>query len=419
MRTKKWIYLILVFVVTMGFATPISADVHECLDAHGALVEAWGTDFTRNYLGAIELLDKFYVSLPQNRLGETLYPDYFGGVYINDYGNLVILVVESHSLADASAFTRSLYEGGGIIKEVEFAYNDLRNAFEFLSDFIPNTPDSLPASNVDGVMLDIVNNEVLVSLAVYTEEKIDLFVDMVFDAPFLRFHPSPGLPEATFEYDYSTEIPHYPYEQVTAAMTHTVRPGDSLFLRNQFGNLLHVGSVGYMARMDWQWQSRMGFVTAAHIGLSGTLRTGDHLYNSSGMVIGIVREVRHHTVDVAFVEITNALGSQSVAFGGLGRNDASNIVGNRVFLDGASGRGRQGTIMTAWGGWTSSGNWVDGFMVSTTTQRNDSGGLVYSWTSAVNNGMNGILVAGWEGRESVFTTVSMHRSFLGGGLRFP
>lgn len=421
-KIRKFVAMFLILVLSASSVVFAQSRSYEhLLDEYEALVEAWGVDFTYNYLNAIELIDRLYDSLPQNRLGATIYPDSFGGIYINDDGNLVILVVQSYALASPVAFTRNIDGNGAIIKEVEFAYNALRDAFAFLGDFIPNNPELLPASNVDGISLDVVNNEILVSLAVYTEEKIALFVDMILDAPFVSFHQSPGLPEFNFDFepDYFSEILYSIDEQIIPTITHTVRPGDALRVRNASGILVNSGSVGYIARMDWQWQNRLGFVTAAHLSVQGRLiRAGDRFYNSSGTEIGIVREAQRHTADVAFVEITNALGSQSVFFGGLSRNEASNVRGNRVFLDARHGSARAGIIGDPWQGSTGTG-WTGGYIVSITTQGGDSGGIVYTWRSAFDNGINGILAAGWDGGDSVFTSVRTHRNSLGGGLRFP
>jgi len=278
----------------------------------------------------------------------------------------------------------------------------------------------------DGITLDIVNNEVLVSLAVYTEEKINLFVDMILDAPFITFHQSPGLPELTFDFEqyYSSEVLHN-FDVQIAALTSHVSPGDILHVRDSSGRLLRAGSNGYRISIDWQWQIRIGFVTAAHISngpLGRPLRIGDRIYNSAGNHIGTIRYVNLHTADVAFFELINATSDRRVHFGTLGAREASNGTGNRVFLDAMHGTGRPGDIKAPWSGNTASGNWVSGLRASYQSQGGDSGGIVYSWTNATNNGVNGIHALGWpagtwgDGGNAVFTTVSTHRSFLANGF---
>ena len=80
------------------------------------LVDTFGYDFLRNQEIALDALHRIHSSFPQNRFGEIIHPTFYGGSYIDDAGNLVVLVVEDY--AD-STFARSL----GNARLVNYSHN--------------------------------------------------------------------------------------------------------------------------------------------------------------------------------------------------------------------------------------------------------------------------------------------------------
>jgi len=127
-------------------------------------IEEFGAEFATNYFRAIELLDDFYLSLPQNRMGQFIYLDCFGGIYVDCNGNLVILVTEDYAQNTNIVTAQSFSMDEVIVREVGFAYSTLLDTFQFLDATIPNNQRCIAASNVDGISFDVINNNVLVSL---------------------------------------------------------------------------------------------------------------------------------------------------------------------------------------------------------------------------------------------------------------
>jgi len=197
----------------------------------------FGSEFASNYLRALNVLDAFYGNLPTNRIGKAIYPDDFGGLYINESGELVVLLVESR-YSNIASVTMGAFEVENInFRTVIFSYNELREAFDFLDYFIPNAVDNTAAANVDGISFDVKSNLIMVSLAVYSDNKISLFSELVFDAPFLIFHQSPGLPLHDFDLELIDYVDIDKCIDGTMAPLSTlgVRTGDGLYLRNASG----------------------------------------------------------------------------------------------------------------------------------------------------------------------------------------
>jgi hypothetical protein len=64
-------------------------------DEHKSLSDAFGQEYANNYFQSLELLDNLLGSFPLDETGSVDYPDAFGGVYFNENGELVVLLVES------------------------------------------------------------------------------------------------------------------------------------------------------------------------------------------------------------------------------------------------------------------------------------------------------------------------------------
>lgn len=311
-----------------------------------------------------------------------------------------MLVVDKYS---GYTMMRGFVSYGAIVRNVDFAYRILRDAFNLLGYTIPNSQASIAASNVDGITLDVVNNRILVSLAVYTDDKISLFREYVIDAPYLVFHQSPGRLSTGLEQSYLLckyygHNLYYEFDEQLFMPSNitTVRVGDGIYLRDSADFLRMSGSVGYRITIS----GANGFVTAAHLPDPRTQRPiapGAWIYDRNGTHIGRVHSTRLSDIDTAIVTLmpgvtmTNHTGRGTIT----GRTIGS-IVGRTVILDARNGRNREGVIQASFSGFATSSTgtlWINnGRRATYSSWGGDSGGIVYSWQE---NGVNGMHVGGW------------------------
>jgi len=376
----------------------------------------WGLEFAANYLSSVALAEYFYDSLPQDRLGRIMYPANFGGIFINDDGMLVMLVVGESLGSSEESFVRSFSDAGVLVKEVSFAYNDLHEAFDYLGYLMQNYADNPAIYNIDGVSLSVINNQISIHLAVYTQEKVDYFRSMVFCAPFVMFYQSYGRPEPYAEQicqlgEHEAFNHHYVSAEQDALSYVHIRAGSPLYRRNANGTFTRIGSSGYRALLN---QQQVGFVTAAHV----TSYIGQQIFDEQRRHIGTVRVVASFMADAAFVSVEPGVGVSNIV-GPLGQmreiapRHASNMAGRRIYADGAtSGRSRPGVIIESWQG-SFAGVFIRGLRANYASASTDSGGIIYTWVNAWDNGINGTHVGRWfyvwpDGGNALFTNTGEH-----------
>jgi len=221
---------IVYFSSTTALSSSITNDddaLTQMLETHSAFIDHFGLEFTINYFRSMDTLQQINAAIPQTEGGRNLYPDYFGGVYIDDNGVLVLLIVmPAEAVANGtsvSAFVDEAFNGalrndsGAIIREVSFSYNELWEAMEFLNDFIFNNHDNPAATNADGWSLDVIGNRIIVHLETYSAANVELFRQLIIDSPVITFDQSigppmllSGLPNyAEQEYEYDSAYAEY------------------------------------------------------------------------------------------------------------------------------------------------------------------------------------------------------------------
>jgi len=124
---------------------------------------------------------------------ELIYPDFVGGVYYDDNGTLVLQIVEaSRNIVQHNLIRGVLEEKGIVIEYVEFSYNNLRAAMNYLVERI--IPDDRPdvLENVSGIGLNEMINRLEIYLFVYNEEEIARFRNEILDLPLISFVQSEG-----------------------------------------------------------------------------------------------------------------------------------------------------------------------------------------------------------------------------------
>ncbi|MCL2217302.1 MAG: hypothetical protein FWB91_09835 [Defluviitaleaceae bacterium] len=70
-----------------------TSDLYEAFGAES--IEYFGIERLLNESRPLSLYNSLFRSFSRNAMGETIYPDYFGGAFIDDCGNLVLLLLHS------------------------------------------------------------------------------------------------------------------------------------------------------------------------------------------------------------------------------------------------------------------------------------------------------------------------------------
>jgi len=295
------------------FVEDIFADEEFVSYVEAHVIEAFGREFMQNHRRSMDVAHMVFESFPRNRAGERMYPNNFGGLYIDDDGNLVILTVNSPMAlmmdADALSFSNTLHdvlhvEAGIAAKVVDFSFDELMEAINFLEWFKMEYPE-IAFRNASTWYLDVVSNRVVVGLVDYTPEEIRLFRQEVLDSPVLTFK------EYTERYIVIGDSPtlYYTYQQYGISPRNIAHhPGHRVFAILGPSQGSSTGSIGYRARLRSQ-PAVQGFVMAAH---SGPRNWGDprftgvsrEVMQGNGAVIGDVRmgAASLNSIDAAFIQ---------------------------------------------------------------------------------------------------------------------
>jgi len=402
---KKMLSRVLVFTLALMLSNAIVVNAYD------------DSDFWRNHDRSMEIVHILFESFAlEDVRGVSGYPDYFGGLYIDDDGNLVLLLVVDTSFGfsqfDASldtSFVRMGYFEGISLREVQFAFSELSHVMDMLDDIIDNAEECKAARNASRWSLDVVGNRILVNLLEFSSESIALFEANVFSSPAIVFQPCDGrvidIWDAILELNY-TSPPYAPPPALTRSVV-SVRPGDHIYVwrPNLMTNprtytFVGSGSVGYLATND---AFGRGFVTAAHLStaLSGVhLRYGD-LVGTSTDRLGRARLVWDQTVDAAFVQLySNVVWNGTTPNGEVSQVIAPPVVGSRVQFVGSGPGHRRGTSgpiteIRASHHFSAIGLTIRNVIVwrsDASLVGGDSGGLTHSLSAAGVRGISGIIV---------------------------
>ncbi|MCL2168556.1 MAG: S1 family peptidase [Defluviitaleaceae bacterium] len=371
--------MVMLFSATLTISGATSSVHDEDFAAfHNALVEEFGAEFASNYHQAMQSVHKLYEIFPRNRVGDVMYPEYFGGMYVNDYGRLNVLIVEAVMMPFSADGLFSSLSADTNIRQVQFSLNELWATQNFLNVIIPAKRDIVPAAtNAHAWYICVINNYVGIKLLSYSPYEINLFREEVFNSPVLVFS---GFVDAGEQPSHPIETIQYSFEEyVSSQFIHILRlrPGDPIEITRD-NRLIDTGSIGFYATRG----SARGFVTAAHLGgVGGALQVGDVVL-WHGVAIGTVEVVQLQHVDAAFIRLGVDDPSRfQLEFQNYSRH------GNRVStipfdmpLVGAVVN-LQARHNNSWGRVTiasfTGGNITNGLLADYATQQGDSGGLVY------------------------------------------
>lgn len=202
-----------------------------------------------------------------------LYPDYYGGSYIDD-GKLVVNVCNGNELTINKL--RSMAQSDDvIIRSCKYSYNYLLDVMSKIRKFCADNRSNPLALNIDSYSLEDRENIVLVNFLSCTDADIKSFKESICDDSSISFTKVDG----------------------PSILLSSVNPGEGLYYEKN-GDL-HQSSVGYRCKIN----NVAGFVTAGHsLEYSGIKVYKD--FNGTSSYFGeSTVSVQEGPVDAAFVKL--------------------------------------------------------------------------------------------------------------------
>lgn len=139
--------------------------------------------------------DKLMDSFEETETGELIYPNYYGGSYIDENGHFVVCAVAENAKEKAStlkSIKETVNSSDFQIKNVKYSYNDLDKMMELLNEYKQSNLDSRVSKNWSGHYLSDRDNTIFVELNDMDDEQISLFKKEVTDSPMITFINSGG-----------------------------------------------------------------------------------------------------------------------------------------------------------------------------------------------------------------------------------
>ena len=407
------------------FVDDLVNDPEFVADLRAELAAEFGAEFMVNQDRAGAMIDAFMNVLPVRRDGTVIYPENYGGMYVDSYGNLVILIAKERSNGNQEQIGSITPDRNSGIPEcaamlvaeftyvsvryVEFTYEEIMRVWQVIYDYMAMhgyRPDEYVIVecpvilNLNAIEMDIIENRVNVYLYNTREHYIDLFRSIVIDHPAVNF-----LYAVHVYVEYSPYMgeknEYFGFQPFIFAM----RQGQQIYRRcPNNANNVRWQSVGFRARC--RTTRNLGFVSTMHGNATvRTLRAGDRIYRATPLtqanLAATVTRVSIGT-DASFMTLSNNASMLNTAVNGtiVGTTIHSNpIVGQVVtrISDGGSPtspRASAGTIVSL--------NYIRNVpsVGNVLTHRSsyvafsgDSGGIVVRLVAGANAQVSGIHIA--------------------------
>ncbi|MDD4632050.1 MAG: hypothetical protein PHQ77_07370 [Proteiniphilum sp.] len=113
-------------------------------------------------------------------------PDYYGGSYIDDNGNFVILIKGNPS--DYRAEIEERIKGKDVIfKQTDISFVELNEIMDTINKYISDKRNNKVAQNILSAALDELNSQIRVGLKDLNPHSIEEFKENVINSPYIEF----------------------------------------------------------------------------------------------------------------------------------------------------------------------------------------------------------------------------------------
>lgn len=145
-------------------------------------------------------------SITRSLVYET-YPDYYGGCFVDDNRNIVILSKEDNEKVRQDLVQR-LGTDNFLIRLCAYSYNELKDVYRQIQNFWLNDANDKICNRATLVCFGIndVSNTVEINLLNCSDENIQLFKNNVLDSPMISFAKAHGEIEITMDINPAAEI---------------------------------------------------------------------------------------------------------------------------------------------------------------------------------------------------------------------
>lgn len=134
---------------------------------------------------SVEKARKIESTFSKKNNGTVEYPNYVGGLFINENDNLVIQLVEKEVSNLKSDYLKQFSVDDSInVEYVKNSYEDLKNVHDKILNYFINKNKE---GYITGLYIDVIKNRVVVELKENNEESIKKFKDLVIDSPMVIY----------------------------------------------------------------------------------------------------------------------------------------------------------------------------------------------------------------------------------------
>lgn len=191
MKNLLFPILVMFTIFSMASCTDEIFDTSDNVNSRTKNSPSVGIEYI-NQRQAIESYKKIMLSFNKNKKNAetSVYPDYYGGCYIDENANLVVYV-----MGDIAMTRTSLVNVAGeniITKSCKYSFKTLNEIMEVVNSFTNNNINSPITNNIAVVSLMDKENKITVKLLDYNEQKIAEFQKMVTDSPAITFEKAEG-----------------------------------------------------------------------------------------------------------------------------------------------------------------------------------------------------------------------------------
>ena len=124
----------------------------------------------------------------QESTGTILYPDYYGGAYIDGNGHLVLLSTDLNLFN--SPLGRARQMSNTRIQLAIYSFNEMMEVVNLIQDFISTNPEHPISSNIMFWEPNIRRNRVIVGVLEHSQNQINAFKELVIDSSMISFDPA-------------------------------------------------------------------------------------------------------------------------------------------------------------------------------------------------------------------------------------